>query len=102
MVQSDYESEHRLRECTSLESYCTLLTRLIKIDQTSEGRFNVGISAIIRIILRDGSFHEDTGYGQCDNTKGKGAALDKVSALHVGLIEVKSAYSESDRRRKKL
>ncbi|KAJ9120757.1 hypothetical protein QFC22_002688 [Naganishia vaughanmartiniae] len=48
------------------------------IDEPTQGRYNVGISAIIRIILRDGTFHEDTGYGQCDNTKGKGAALDKA------------------------
>ena len=47
-------------------------------DEQSPGRFNIGITAIIRITLRDGTFHEDTGYGGGENLKGKGSALDKV------------------------
>lgn len=73
-----------------------LLISASKIDQVGEGRYNVGISAIIRIILRDGTFHEDTGYGQCDNTKGKGAALDKVSReYHVAWkMLIRCAYAK--------
>ena len=41
-------------------------------------RYNVGVTAIVRVTLRDGVFHEDVGYGTIDNAKGKGAALDKV------------------------
>ena len=41
-------------------------------------RYNVGVSAIVRVVLRDGVFHEDVGYGTLDNSKSKGAALDKV------------------------
>ncbi|KAF9528629.1 recombination protein Rad52 [Crepidotus variabilis] len=40
-------------------------------------RFTVGVTAIIRVTLRDGVFHEDVGYGMLENGKGKGAALDK-------------------------
>ncbi|KAG7562540.1 hypothetical protein FFLO_02014 [Filobasidium floriforme] len=47
-------------------------------DEQSPGRFNIGITAIIRITLRDGTFHEDTGYGGGENLKGKGSALDKA------------------------
>ncbi|THH14411.1 hypothetical protein EW146_g5916 [Bondarzewia mesenterica] len=41
-------------------------------------RFNVGISAVIKVTLRDGTSHEDVGYGTADNLKSKGAALDKA------------------------
>lgn len=33
----------------------------------------------MRITLRDGTYHEDTGYGLIENLKGKGACLQKVS-----------------------
>ncbi|KAF8343144.1 Rad52/22 family double-strand break repair protein-domain-containing protein [Cantharellus anzutake] len=40
-------------------------------------RVNVGVSAIVRVTLRDGVFREDVGYGAVENVKGKGMALDK-------------------------
>lgn len=42
------------------------------------GRFTVGVTAVVRVMLRDGVFHEDVGYGMLENAKSKGAALDKV------------------------
>lgn len=42
------------------------------------GRVSVGISAIIRITLRDGTVHEDVGYGEIANSPSKAAAFDKV------------------------
>lgn len=52
------------------------------IDQSEETkRYTVGVTAIVRVTLRDGAFHEDVGYGMLENSKSKGAALDKV---HVG------------------
>lgn len=49
------------------------------LDQAGEtGRYSVGITAIVRVTIRDGTFHEDVGYGQIENVRGKGAALDKV------------------------
>ena len=49
------------------------------IDFSEESRrFNVGVTAIVRVTLRDGVFHEDVGYGLLENSKSKGAALDKV------------------------
>ncbi|KZS98197.1 hypothetical protein SISNIDRAFT_448364 [Sistotremastrum niveocremeum HHB9708] len=48
------------------------------IDGTEETkRYSVGVSAIVRVTLRDGVFHEDVGYGLLENSKSKGAALDK-------------------------
>ncbi|KIM91782.1 hypothetical protein PILCRDRAFT_57843 [Piloderma croceum F 1598] len=49
------------------------------IDFSEESKkFNVGITAIVRVTLRDEVFHEDIGYGILENSKRKGAALDKV------------------------
>ncbi|KAI0942166.1 hypothetical protein AcV7_002675 [Taiwanofungus camphoratus] len=48
------------------------------IDQSEETkRYTVGVTAIVRVTLRDGAFHEDVGYGMLENSKSKGAALDK-------------------------
>ncbi|KAI0738916.1 Rad52 22 double-strand break repair protein [Daedaleopsis nitida] len=48
------------------------------IDYSEESRrYNVGVTAIVRVTLRDGVFHEDVGYGLLENSKSKGAALDK-------------------------
>jgi DNA repair and recombination protein RAD52 len=41
-------------------------------------RYCIGVSAVVRVTLRDGVFHEDVGYGMVENTKSKGAGLDKV------------------------
>ncbi|WVQ78161.1 hypothetical protein IAT38_000242 [Cryptococcus sp. DSM 104549] len=48
------------------------------LEQNKEGRVSVNVTAIIRITLLDGTFHEDVGCGQGENIKGKGAALDKA------------------------
>ena len=49
-------------------------------DYSEESRrYCVGVTAIMRVTLRDGVFHEDIGYGILENAKSKGAALDKVS-----------------------
>lgn len=41
-------------------------------------RINLGLSTIVRVTLKDGSFHEDIGYGHCENVKGKAAAFEKA------------------------
>jgi DNA repair and recombination protein RAD52 len=41
-------------------------------------RHTVGIAAIVRVTLRDGTYHEDTGYGMMENSKSKAAAFDKA------------------------
>ena len=57
------------------------------IEQTQQGKFNCGVSAIIRVSLKDGSFHEDIGYGASDNQKHRGAAYEqaKKTAVSDGL-----------------
>ncbi|KAK1468714.1 recombination protein rad52 [Colletotrichum melonis] len=41
-------------------------------------RISLGLSVIIRVTLRDGTFHEDIGYGHIENCKGKAAAFEKA------------------------
>ncbi|CAO1628149.1 unnamed protein product [Sympodiomycopsis kandeliae] len=41
-------------------------------------RVHCGVSACIRISLRDGTFHEDVGWGGVDNGRGRGASLEKA------------------------
>ncbi|GAA6027114.1 hypothetical protein JCM8097_002401 [Rhodosporidiobolus ruineniae] len=40
-------------------------------------RYNMGVTAIVRVRLQDGASHEDVGYGKLENTKYKGEGLDK-------------------------
>ena len=63
-----------------------LTTDYIDFNEESR-RYCVGVSAIVRVTLRDGVYHEDVGYGVLENARSKGAALDKVRDLFVfGLI----------------
>ena len=63
-------------------SVVNLNTDFIDFNEESK-RYNVGVSAVIRVTLRDGAFHEDVGYGMLENSRSKGAALDKVTRLSV-------------------
>ncbi|GME53438.1 Pheromone processing carboxypeptidase kex1 protein [Neofusicoccum parvum] len=49
------------------------------IDQSqSSGKVSLGLSVIIRVTLKDGSYHEDIGYGHIENCTGKAAAFEKA------------------------
>ncbi|KEF58043.1 uncharacterized protein A1O9_05966 [Exophiala aquamarina CBS 119918] len=54
----------------------------IQIDFVDEnpqtGKISLGLSVIVRITLKDGAYHEDIGYGQIENCKGKAAAFEKA------------------------
>lgn len=54
-----------------------LNTDFLDVDETT-GKVSVGMSCIVRVWLRDGSFHEDVGYGVCEGMKGKAAAFEKA------------------------
>ncbi len=59
------------------------------IDQNEQSqRYTVGVTAIVRVTLRDGVFHEDIGYGMLENSKSKGGALDNVRWLSVRCFTV--------------
>jgi DNA repair and recombination protein RAD52 len=46
-------------------------------ENASTLKITMGISVIVRVTLRDGTFHEDIGYGHIENCKGKAAAFEK-------------------------
>ncbi|PYH95147.1 hypothetical protein BO71DRAFT_351880 [Aspergillus ellipticus CBS 707.79] len=54
----------------------------ITVDYVEEnpntGKVNCGLSVVVRVTLRDGTYHEDIGYGHMDNAKGKAIALEKA------------------------
>ncbi|KAJ5745402.1 hypothetical protein N7520_010584 [Penicillium odoratum] len=47
-------------------------------ENQNTGKISLGLSVIVRVILRDGTFHEDIGYGHIENCKGKAAAFEKA------------------------
>jgi DNA repair and recombination protein RAD52 len=47
-------------------------------ENTTKGTVNLGLSVIVRVTLRDGTYHEDIGYGDVTNCKGKAAAFNKA------------------------
>ncbi|KAL8983066.1 MAG: hypothetical protein Q9205_002596, partial [Flavoplaca limonia] len=47
-------------------------------ESQSTGKVSLGLSVIVRVTLRDGTYHEDMGYGHIENCKGKAAAFEKA------------------------
>ncbi|ORX95421.1 recombination protein Rad52 [Basidiobolus meristosporus CBS 931.73] len=48
------------------------------LDVTDTGRVSLGMSCIMRVTLKDGTYHEDVGYGNIENAKTKSQAFEKV------------------------
>ncbi|ELV13206.1 DNA repair protein RAD52 like protein [Tupaia chinensis] len=44
----------------------------------NNGKFYVGVCAFVRVQLKDGSYHEDVGYGVSEGLKSKALALEKA------------------------
>jgi DNA repair and recombination protein RAD52 len=63
-------------------SVVSLTVDFIDFNDESK-RYTVGVTAIVRVTLRYGVFHEDIGYGMLENSKSKGAALDKVRTIYL-------------------
>ena len=45
--------------------------------EESKGKVCVGVTAVVRVTLKDGTFHEDVGYGMSENPK-KGSAIENA------------------------
>lgn len=41
-------------------------------------KVSLGLSVVVRVTLKDGTFHEDIGYGHIENCKGKAVAFEKA------------------------
>jgi DNA repair and recombination protein RAD52 len=79
-------------------SVVSLTVDFIDCNEESK-RYSVGVTAIVRVMLRDGVFHEDIGYGILENSKSKGGALDKVCPSYHIQSFLKSYRFRSARRR---
>jgi DNA repair and recombination protein RAD52 len=79
-------------EVFGYNGWCSTVTRMETdfIDMDPETRrYCIGVTALVKITLRDGTYHEDIGYGTGDNLKSKGAALDKVChAIYLGASQL--------------
>ncbi|KAJ8100389.1 hypothetical protein POJ06DRAFT_252562 [Lipomyces tetrasporus] len=47
------------------------------VDVKETGKIDVGISVVVRVTLKDGTFHEDIGFGHVENARNKYMALSK-------------------------
>ncbi|KAF2690754.1 hypothetical protein K458DRAFT_398746 [Lentithecium fluviatile CBS 122367] len=47
-------------------------------ENTQNGKVSLGLSIVVRITLKDGTYHEDIGYGSIENGKGKAASFEKA------------------------
>lgn len=51
------------------------------MDVKEGERVWISVTAIVRITLQDGCWHEDVGHGHCENMKGRAAAIEKVGIV---------------------
>jgi DNA repair and recombination protein RAD52 len=71
-------------EVFGYNGWCSTVTKIETdfVDMDPETRrYSIGVTAIVKVTLKDGTSHEDVGYGTGENMKSKGAALDKVRLL---------------------
>lgn len=47
------------------------------MDSHGSGRVSLGLSVVVRITIKDGTYHEDFGYGFIENAKSKAVAFEK-------------------------
>ncbi|KAK9346403.1 hypothetical protein V1522DRAFT_404316 [Lipomyces starkeyi] len=47
------------------------------VEVKDNGKIDVGISVVVRVTLKDGTFHEDIGFGHVENARSKYMALSK-------------------------
>ncbi|OIR57559.1 MAG: DNA repair and recombination protein RAD52/RAD22 [Amphiamblys sp. WSBS2006] len=70
-----------VRTANSIFGFNKWTNRIIELTtdycDASNERYSAGCSCITRITLSDGTFHEDVGYGSCENVKTRAMALEK-------------------------
>ncbi|XP_059151056.1 DNA repair protein RAD52 homolog [Physella acuta] len=61
------------------------------------GKFYVGVSALVKVQLKDGVFHEDVGYGVSEGMKSKALSLEKArkEAVTDGLKRALKSFGNS-------
>jgi DNA repair and recombination protein RAD52 len=61
---------------------CSVLTLDLDFLDEVKGRWSCGASAIVQVKLKDGTSHEDVGYGQSDNLKDRAKCLEKAKKVN--------------------
>eukprot|EP00088_Acartia_fossae_P039457 TRINITY_DN4106_c0_g1_i13.p1 TRINITY_DN4106_c0_g1~~TRINITY_DN4106_c0_g1_i13.p1 ORF type:complete len:451 (-),score=112.91 TRINITY_DN4106_c0_g1_i13:825-2177(-) len=56
----------------------SIISQNIDFVDHNQGRFYVGVSAIVKVQLKDGSYHEDIGYGVCEGMRSKALSIEKA------------------------
>ena len=68
-------------EVFGYNGWCSTVTKIesdfVDMDPETK-RYSIGVTALVKVTLKDGTCHEDVGYGTAENLRSKGAALDKV------------------------
>ncbi|KAG0355539.1 DNA repair protein rad52 [Podila minutissima] len=64
------------------------------LDVSNDGKVSVGVSVITRVTLKDGTTHEDIGYGNSENLKSKAASFEKASWILLR-VKFRSAKKEA-------
>ncbi|KAI8622286.1 hypothetical protein BC830DRAFT_752696 [Chytriomyces sp. MP71] len=60
-------------------SHSIVQTDIDFVDTARDGTaYSIGVSTIVRVTLKDGTSHEDVGYGYIENAKSKGMAFEKA------------------------
>ncbi|RKP11659.1 rad52-like protein, partial [Piptocephalis cylindrospora] len=53
-------------------------TLSVDFIEEREGRVSLAVTSTIRVIIRDGAYREDIGFGSADNVRSKGQAMEKA------------------------
>lgn len=56
----------------------SIISQTVDYVDFQEGKYSIGISTVVRVTLKDGSYHEDCGYGSIENCRQKAAAFEKA------------------------
>jgi len=56
----------------------TVTNQTVDFVDHNQGRFFVGVSATVRVQLKDGAFHEDIGYGASEGMRSKALSIEKA------------------------
>ena len=67
-------------EVFGFNGWCSeiLMHQVDFVDTDATGKISTGISCRVRVSLKDGTFHDDIGYGIAENQRSKAAAFEKA------------------------
>lgn len=54
-----------------------VISQTVDYVDESNGKISLGLSVVVRVTLKSGSFHEDVGYGHIENARHKAMAFEK-------------------------